>query len=879
MPHWFDSHRKEDERKPDNEPDTTPTPQAPHASQASQASPYGLSPDVGTPATSYTDVPPEPKSAGPTDTTDTEAMRTGPTNYTRATSATDLYEGSDDRLMHELSRIDQLVRAQTTRWQYYIGDNKPPHLWGMLQVSDAEIKSYLDSPSLLPEELPKDLVAAITPYREEAQSIANAIQARLKETPPDRLEHLKHIFGLNNTEVDVLLICLLSEIDARYRRLFAYLLDDASRTQPTVELVLQILQVASSQEQLPFSSDSPLESIGKATHPIFSEDRLSFSDNARLIAHSLVVLGGDERGSDTLPLSARSLRLDDRISAYLLGGDGLDIRLAGVASIAPAWSPNEKLILYEEHQKTLDSIIKWCQEPLSEGAQSVLLLHGLEGSGQLKAARYFCHKLEKPLLLVDVDSALRAEVGWDKVVQLAYREALLMKGCIYWQGCEVLHALDHPAHHWAHLVETAEKESVLTFFEGQTVWYPAGRFHSKPFIHLEFPAPGIELRTKIWHAYLLKTPHLDKDQPWGKVVGTLANSFQLNEGRIADALATARAEAIKRDPVRPLIVPQDLYEACRKQSGRRLLTFASRIEPHAGLTFKDLILPPQNCLQINDLRRRTKYLNYVQTGLGFERRLTLGKGLIALFTGSSGTGKTMTAQLLAGENHRELYKVDLSAIVSKWVGETEKNLSRVFSEAADANAILFFDEADALFGKRGEVKEAQDRWANNEINYLLQQVEEYRGVVILASNMRQNIDEAFMRRISLVVEFPRPNAQARFKILRGMFPSGIQRPPDVELCALANRFKLTGGNLKNVVLDATYQAVAVKPSAPLVTTSYLVLAIGREYLKLGKPITLTEFGQEYYPAVSKKLLGPEEDPGDRLDCSVVGKELRDSTVE
>jgi SpoVK/Ycf46/Vps4 family AAA+-type ATPase len=285
------------------------------------------------------------------------------------------------------------------------------------------------------------------------------------------------------------------------------------------------------------------------------------------------------------------------------------------------------------------------------------------------------------------------------------------------------------------------------------------------------------------------------------------------------------------------------------------MTMARRIEPRTSLIFDDLILPGPNKRQLEELRLRVRNRSRVYTGLGFEQRLSLGKGLIALFTGSSGTGKTMAAELLACEQGVDLYKVDLSAVVSKYVGETEKNLSQVFAEAEDANAIIFFDEADALFGKRGEVKEARDRWANIEINYLLQRIEEYVGVVIMASNLRQNIDEAFLRRIHVIVDFPFPDALARLQIWKGLFPQGLAYPPDQELRILADRFNLSGGSLKNIAIDAGFRALAESlRERPAITLRHLVASTGREYQKLGKPITRSEFGEKFYNWVEEDIL-------------------------
>ncbi len=359
------------------------------------------------------------------------------------------------------------------------------------------------------------------------------------------------------------------------------------------------------------------------------------------------------------------------------------------------------------------------------------------------------------------------------------------------------------------------------------------------------------MRRRLWEAHLPSQEQFhDAKVNRADLAEQLANGFQLTEGQILDALDTARELSFEAQ-----FTVGDLYEGCRRQSSRRLITFARRIEPRSDLTFDDLILPEPNRRQLKELRARISHRSRVYAGLGFERRLTLGKGLIALFTGSSGTGKTMAAELLAREQGVDLYKVDLSAVVSKYVGETEKNLRRVFDEAEDANAIIFFDEADALFGKRGEVKEAQDRWANMEVNYLLQRIEEYAGVVVLASNLRQNIDDAFMRRIHVIVEFPFPEAEARFRILGGLFPFGVQPPDPTELHALTDRFKLSGGSFKNIVLDAAFRALAnANGQKPVLTLRWLVDGVAREYQKLGRPLTRTEFGEEFFKWVETDIL-------------------------
>ena len=275
-----------------------------------------------------------------------------------------------------------------------------------------------------------------------------------------------------------------------------------------------------------------------------------------------------------------------------------------------------------------------------------------------------------------------------------------------------------PAPLRAHLIARAETETVPTLFGCVGAMDLTGRFRRRPLLRVDLPAPSFPERRELWRQALGKSGVADAAT--AAMAAALANGFHLAAGPIADAVADARTHAAERggDDAKPLA--SELAEACRRRSSPGLARLARRIDPKPGLDFSDLVLPPACHRQIQYLRRRVRLRGHVQDERSFGHRLAVGRGLIALFTGTSGTGKTMTAQLLALDVGVSLYKVDLSAVVSKYVGETEKNLERVFAESEDANAILFFDEADALFGKRGDVKEARDRWANLEVNYLLQ---------------------------------------------------------------------------------------------------------------------------------------------------------------
>ena len=251
----------------------------------------------------------------------------------------------------------------------------------------------------------------------------------------------------------------------------------------------------------------------------------------------------------------------------------------------------------------------------------------------------------------------------------------------------------------------------------------------------------------------------------------------------------------------------------------------------------EIVLPEDSRRQLHELCQQARHRHIVFGDWGFGERLSLGKGLSALFSGPPGTGKTMAAEVIARELDLELYRVDLSQVVSKYIGETEKNLDRVFGAAEATNAILFFDEADALFGKRSEVRDSHDRYANVEISYLLQKMEEYDGVAILASNMRQHLDQAFQRRLAFSVHFPFPDQESRRRIWAGSWPAAAPLADDVDFAVLAQRFKLSGGNIKNAVLAASFLAAA---DGGRIGQFHLQQAVRRELQKMGKTIVAAE---------------------------------------
>jgi hypothetical protein len=321
----------------------------------------------------------------------------------------------------------------------------------------------------------------------------------------------------------------------------------------------------------------------------------------------------------------------------------------------------------------------------------------------------------------------------------------------------------------------------------------------------------------------------------GAAPGDLAavgDRFRLSPRQIKDAALTAAGQARLQRPRRgssaPRLTRRELFAAGRSQSGHELGTFARRAS--AVHAWDDLVVPEEAHRQLRELAARVEHRTLVMDEWGFSARLAGGRGVTALFAGPSGTGKTMAAAVIAAELGLDLFAIDLSTVVSKYIGETEKNLSRVFGAAADSDAILLFDEADALFGKRSEVRDAHDRYANVEIAYLLQRMEEYDGLALLATNLRHHIDEAFIRRLDVIVDFPFPDTAERLRIWRSCLPRSLPLGDDVDLDALA-RHRLAGGNIRNAVLGAAY--LAARAGGPIGQAEF-VAATRRELAKMGK---------------------------------------------
>ena len=721
----------------------------------------------------------------------------------------DCYENSLEHLLDELARIDLLIRMCVL--QLRSADAGSSDEFRGLYISEEEVDGLLvsevgkgpwagaDHPQLLRM---RERATAL-----EAHIAAKKIASR-RSGVVLRMGRLASLFDLSPWEVDVLLICLAPELDLKYERFYAYLQNDVTKKRAGVDLVLNLL------------------------HNSFEDKLLArryLSPSSPLISWYLLRLFEDPPGRQA-PLLGKYLKVDERIVDYLLGSDECDSRLSSwVQMINPTASSVEPISEGELTGKLL---------PLAR-RNAVFFFQGGYGVGKKRRARAICRDMGKRLLAIDLARMLEGELPFSTAIRLAFREALLQDAATYWDHFDLL--LDEGKgtlrREMAKEIEARTspgQNPTLTFLAGERSWEPVGAMHEVPLIRVNFPTPSYKARKKLWEMHLNGRFRLDD----GVDIGALANKFRFSEGQIHDAVSTARNLALGRGEEQIAMV--DIYEACRAHSNQKLTHLARKVRPH--YTWVDIVLPPDEMRQLQEIVSCVKYRPLVFGDWGFGRKLPLGKGLNALFTGPPGTGKTMAADIMAGELGLDLHKIDLSMVVSKFIGETEKNLNKIFKEAETSNSILFFDEADALFGKRSEVRDSHDRYANIEIAYLLQKMEEYDGIVILATNLRQNLDDAFVRRIHFTVEFPFPEEEYRRRIWEATFPPEAPQDGDTNLDFLARRFKLAGGNIRNIILCAAFFAAE---DGRVIGMEHLIRATKREFQKMGKLVVQSDFGKYY----------------------------------
>ncbi len=636
------------------------------------------------------------------------------------------------------------------------------------------------------------------------------------------MEYLRKKFEITDLDADILVICLAPHLDAKYEKIYAYLLDDVTKKYATIQLIF-LLMTASLQER------------------VHIRERLS--PYSPLIQWELISSGN---GKNELSVATASgyLSIDKRILDFLMGSKNLDYATAGILQFIEPEVEIDKLYLKDKFKSKLKNIAINLQRSKEDSKNTVIFICGPYGVGKKKTSSAISNYLKIPLLELNVGVLLRNEDMFFSLFNRAIREAVLIDCCFLIKDFQILLSEDRKFKYFRdHMIKEISKLSFLTFITSEK----NGEFpeeNNARYIKVHLPLPDHTMRRRIWEEVLNEADTFSLRL----TAYELADKFKFSEGQIRGALSIARDRTLLRSQKDDCVTDEDLLTGCRAQSNQKLTEMAFKITPR--YVWSDIVLPSDQKEQLEEICNQFKYWSKVYDEWGFYKKISLGKGLNVLFSGPPGTGKTMGAEVIAYELKLEIFKIDLSQVVSKYIGETEKNLNRIFTEAEASNAILFFDEADALFGKRSEVKDSHDRYANIEISYLLQKMEEYEGITILATNLRQNMDEAFIRRIQFIVDFPIPDERHRYKIWRVHFPAEAPVSEDIDFDFLAGKIKLPGGNIKNIVMNAAFLAAS---NEWIICMEHLIHATKREFQKMGKLCVRGDFGK-YDPLIEESVI-------------------------
>ncbi|MEI7025314.1 AAA family ATPase [Paenibacillus sp. y28] len=712
----------------------------------------------------------------------------------------------------ELSRLNLLIALQLRRMPQE-DSALDPSLQAFKGLVLAEEEMFRLLQASASEEMVDD-----APELEELARLDEAIRQRLMQSIRQNiflpLPHLARAFQLTSFEIQTIFVAFALELDRKYEKLYAYLQDDVTCKYATVELAIRLL-------------------CHNEQHALAA--RRFFTKRGKLLSYFFRAEPDEDK---QVSLLSRPLRLESRLTDFLLGvtpvHEELDYCLQTIA-VQDFLPPLETGQAVQERLRRYLSVAAAADEEEASAANKPLLCHlwGNPGAGKTLQLKHLCRHTGRPLLLVDCGKLKSEEQPFSSIVRRILQEAVLQDGIVAWDNFHLLAEQDGAVHpdRQLELWELAAGHPGDVFFLSESSWKPIKRPLGKMYADIELPVPADTERRRLWEQW---SGARFEGSDWGAI----ASKFRFTPGQIHTAIHTAQQLADWEEGPEARITGDLLHRACYAQIQHKLQQKASRIDPKYA--WDDIILPPDQKEQLRNACNQLKYRHVVFGEWGFDRKLAYGKGISLLFAGPPGTGKTMSAQVIAKELQLEIYKIDLSQVISKYIGETEKNLHDIFREAQLSGSILFFDEADALFGKRSEVKDAHDKYANVETAYLLQKMEEYEGVTILATNFSQNLDEAFMRRLNYVIKFPFPDTEHREKIWRQSFPKEARLDSDVDFQFLAKTFEVAGGNIKNMVVSGAFLAAEAGTEIGM---KQLIAAAKYELRKNGKILLREDLGE------------------------------------
>lgn len=654
------------------------------------------------------------------------------------------------------------------------------------------------------------------PYEEIKQILLQAkgyIEQRVSiSTITIPVRKLADKLGLSEWEQFLVLLASANFIDAKYELIFAFLQKDARMKLPSLRLAFSLYGLFQEMERSELVR--AVEGKGMLFKIVLKPQELY--DNIKL---------------------GQTYTLRQRIYGWLMGDEELYNELKGKAVRFRYKEELEPIQIREQDCKKIEQLMDILLEQ-EKGQSQVLNLYGQHGNGRRFLIKHAAKALKKSVLFVDVSEiigehantaeGITIEETWNMLFTEYVLEDLIM--CFFFQE---------------HKKADTEKEeisaSLLSWFVKQCgkrfpffLWiseekaeYLLGQEFR--YIGYELKNLGIKERYELWMHFSEEYPVSDKID-----FRLLSNQFLFTIRGIRDVLWNA--DLHRRYEGREKIEKEDIRMAIKQQSWNQLGYCVQSVP--AVYTWDDLILPEESSRQLKLLCDQVKYKNIVGEEWGFYEKTAYGRGVCALFSGAPGTGKTMAVQVIANELGLNLYRVDLSQLISKYIGETEKNISKVFARARGIHALLFFDEADSLFAKRLDVRDSMDRSANAQTGHLLQEIENYDGITILATNLAMNLDDAFKRRIKFMVKFSFPTEEVRLKLWKSIIPAKVPCAEEIAFEFYAKKFELSGSSIKEILTSAAYFAAAESRS---LTNQDVIEAIKMNYSKYGKTLSKDEF--------------------------------------
>ena len=653
-------------------------------------------------------------------------------------------------------------------------------------------------------------------YEEEAKALRNRLGIFRKKAAASfrhgiaiPMEYLFQVFQLSEAECFCLLLSCSVEFERTMGRMFGLLQDDYKEKYPTLDLCLKI-----------FTAEEERR---------FEELAAVFSQNSNF---SLFIKKPFENGLDPV-------RLHPRILRFLMNYEEGD----------PSVEEFATLVFPERIQEPADAeyenevlIVPLSRAASRKDKKNICFLYGPEGVGKKRLVNRVAAGWNKPVLFIDMRTLWQDKGQADKVTEDVVREMVIRGAvpcCCHFESVQPdddsREEKNRKKRFMDRLFRQLFRHTDCLFLTSGKMWEGEWNRPELARTDWELQFPSATEQIDLWKR-MLEPVFVQSVTP-----EALSVRFSLTPGRMAEALREACDKSYSLGKEAP--GPEELYDTCRRQLVMNMGSHVTRVK--AQYQWDELILPERQKKALKRACDQVEYKHLVYDIWGFERKIAYGQGVSMLFYGPPGTGKTMGAQVIANQLSMELYKVDLSSVMSKYIGETEKNLGNIFDEVKKSRSILFFDEADALFGKRTEVKDSHDKYGNAETAYLLQKIEEYQGIVVLATNYMQNFDEAFKRRIKFIIEFPFPLAEYRRKMWEQIFP---QQTPMEELDYeyLAENFELSGSSIKNIAVAGAF--LAASEGNP-VGMRHILPALRDEMIKSGKSMPPESFG-EYYGLVS-----------------------------